>query len=177
MADQSSVETLPMKFANRPKAYRTLLQCFSRSLSAFSSSIRECLNPVVKVDQFTQNADDIGSAANNALDLTRYIQNPISTSDNLNFLVGPSHREEFYLKTTKIKTSFANMVFQIEQLKLRFVRYYPNNIAWMVEKLDPFCKLKKAKTFINVKSDLMDSINKPLSGDCQLAPKQPLPEK
>ena len=73
MADQRSVEMLAFNFASRTFAYRRLAQGLSRSLSAFSSFMREYLDPVVKADQCAQYVDDIGIAAKNATDLTRNI--------------------------------------------------------------------------------------------------------
>ena len=70
MADQRSVEMLAFNFASRTIAYKRLAQGPSRSVSAFSSSMREYLDPVVKADQCAQYVDDIGIAANNATDLT-----------------------------------------------------------------------------------------------------------
>ena len=64
MADQQSIELLAFNFASRTFAYRRLAQGLSRSLSAFSSFIREYLDPVVKADQCAQYIDDIGIAAN-----------------------------------------------------------------------------------------------------------------
>ena len=64
MADQQSIELLAFNFASRTFAYRRLAQGLSRSLSAFSSFIREYLDPVVKADQCAQYVDDIGIAAN-----------------------------------------------------------------------------------------------------------------
>ena len=66
MADQRSVEMLAFNFASRTFAYKRLAQGLSRSLSAFSSFMREYLDPVVKADQCAQYMDDIGIAANNA---------------------------------------------------------------------------------------------------------------
>ena len=43
-------------------------------MSAFSSLMREYLDPVVKADQCAQYLDAIGIAANNATDLTRNIR-------------------------------------------------------------------------------------------------------
>ena len=63
MAEQQSIELLAFKFA-RTFAYRRLAEGLSRSLSAFSSFIRESLDPVTKADQCAQYADDIGIAAN-----------------------------------------------------------------------------------------------------------------
>ena len=74
MADQRSVEMLAFSFASRTLEYKRLAQGISRSVSAFSSSIREYLDPVVKADQCAQFLDDNGIAANNATDLTRNIR-------------------------------------------------------------------------------------------------------
>ena len=74
MADQRSVEMLAFNFASRTLAYKRLAQSLSRSESAFSSFMREYLDPVVKADQCGQYVDDIGIAANNATDLTRNIR-------------------------------------------------------------------------------------------------------
>ena len=61
---------LAFNFASRTFAYKRLAQGLSRSVSAFSSFMREYLDPVVKADQCAQHVDDIGIAANNATDLT-----------------------------------------------------------------------------------------------------------
>ena len=74
MADQRSVEMFAFNFASRTFAYKRLAQALSRSLSAFSSFMREYLDPVVKADQCAQYVDDIGIAANNATDVTRTIR-------------------------------------------------------------------------------------------------------
>ena len=74
MADQRSVEMLAFNFAGRTFAYKRLAQGLSRSVSAFSSFMRECLDPVVKADQGAQYVDYIGIAANNATELTRNIR-------------------------------------------------------------------------------------------------------
>ena len=73
MADERSVEMLAFNFASRTFAYKRLAQGLSRSVSTFSSFMREYLDPVVKADQCAQYVDDIGIAANNATDLTRSI--------------------------------------------------------------------------------------------------------
>ena len=51
MTDQRLVEMLAFKFASRTFACRRLAQGLSRSVSAFSSFMREYLDPVVKADQ------------------------------------------------------------------------------------------------------------------------------
>ena len=50
MADQRSVERLALKFASRTFTYKRLAQGPIRSVSAFSSFMREYLGPVVKAD-------------------------------------------------------------------------------------------------------------------------------
>ena len=70
MADQRSVEMLAFNSASRTFAYKRLAQGLSRSVSAFSSFMREYLDPVVKADQCGQSVDDIGIATKNATDST-----------------------------------------------------------------------------------------------------------
>ena len=74
MADQRSVEMLAFNFASRTFAYKRLAQGLSRSVSAFSSFMREYLDAVVEADQCAQYLDDIGIATNNAMDLTGNIR-------------------------------------------------------------------------------------------------------
>ena len=74
MADQRSGEMLAFNFVSRTFAYERLTKSLSRSVSAFSSFMREYLDPVVKAHQCAQYVDDIGIAANNAPDLTRNIR-------------------------------------------------------------------------------------------------------
>ena len=71
MADQLSVEKLAFNFASETLAYKRRAQGLSRSVSVFSSFMREYLDPVVKADQCAQYVDDIAIAANNATDITR----------------------------------------------------------------------------------------------------------
>ena len=51
MADYQSIRMLAFNFASRPFAYRRLAQGLSRSLSAFSSFMREYLDKAIKADQ------------------------------------------------------------------------------------------------------------------------------
>ena len=64
MADQQSIELLAFNFASRTFANQRLAQGLSHSLSAFSSFIREYLDPVIKADQCGQYVDNMGIAAN-----------------------------------------------------------------------------------------------------------------
>ena len=69
MTDQTSIEMLAFNFAIKTFAYRRLAQSLSRTLSAFSSFMREYLDKVIKADQCPQYVEDIGIAANNAIQL------------------------------------------------------------------------------------------------------------
>ena len=64
MADYQSIQMLAFNFASRTFAYRRLAQGLSRSLSAFSSFMREYLDRASKADQCAQYVDDTGIAAN-----------------------------------------------------------------------------------------------------------------
>ena len=74
MVDQRLIEMPAFNCASRTFAYERVAQGLSRSVSAFSSFMREYLDLVVKADQCAQYVDDIGIAANNATDLTRNIR-------------------------------------------------------------------------------------------------------
>ena len=69
MAVYQSIQMLAFNFASRTFAYRRLAQGLSRSLSAFSSFMREYLNKAIKADQCAQCVDDIGIAANDTKQL------------------------------------------------------------------------------------------------------------
>ena len=74
MADYKSIQMLAFNFAGRTFAYRRLAQVRSRSLSAFSSFMREYLDKAIKADQCAQNVDDIGITANDAKQLCANIR-------------------------------------------------------------------------------------------------------
>ena len=205
MADQRSVEMLAFNFAGRTFAYKRLAQGFSRSVSAFSSFMREYLDPVVKADQCAQYVDDIGIAANNATDLTRNIRAVFKcirqaglklTIEKCRFgvrqveLLGRTISPEgISPQARKIQNSHFFCQFPIIQNRflkskkalqryLGFVNYYRNYVPRMAQKLNLFYKLLKTEVPINITSDLketFDSVNKALSDACELALKQPIP--
>ena len=69
MADQKSVELLAFNFASRTFANLRLAQGLSRSLSSFSSFMREYLDRVINADKCAQYVDDIEIATHTAEEL------------------------------------------------------------------------------------------------------------
>ena len=200
MADQRSLEMLAFNFASRTFAYKRLAQGLSRSVSAFSSFMREYWDPVFKADQYAQYVDDIGIAANNATDLTRNIRAVFQCIRNaglkltiekcnfgvrqVGFLGRTISSEGVSPQTHKFKNFLNKLRFpnskKALQQNLGFKNYYRNNIPRMAEMLNPFYKLLKTEVPINITSELketFDSVNKALSDSCELALKQPIPGK
>ena len=169
-------------------------------MSAFPSCMREYLYPVVKADQCAQYVDDIGSAANNATDLTRNIWAVFKCirQARLKLTIEKCHFEvrqvEFLGRTVsskgvtsqshKIQNFLSKLRFPKSKKALQrypgFKNYYKKYIPRMARKLNPFYKLLKAEVPINITSELkeiIDSVTKTLSDACELALKQPIPGK
>ena len=203
MADQQSIELLAFNFASRTFAYRRLAQGLSRSLSAFSSFIRECLDPVIKADHCAQYVDDIGIAANTPEQLNKNLQAVFQCLrkaglklsmakchfrvQNVDFLgrttttngVAPQkHKIAKFLEKVKFPRSKKAL-----QRYIGFLNYYRSYIPRLAERLTPFFQLLKttdAKTKIPSTPDIMKmfrEINEALDRCCQLALPQPLPGK
>ena len=66
MADRESTQLLAFNFASRTFAHKRLAQGLSRSVSAFSSFMRQYLDPIIKADRCAQYMDDIGVAGKTA---------------------------------------------------------------------------------------------------------------
>ena len=200
MADQTSSEMLAFSFASRTFVLKRFAQGLSRSVSAFSSFMREYLDPVVKADQCAQYVDDIGIAANNATDLTRNIRAVFKCIHQaglklknekchfgvrqVDFLGRTISPEGISPQAKKIQSFLDKLRFpkskKALQRYLGFVNYYRNYIPRMDEKLNPFYKLPKTEVPINITSELketLDSANKALCDACELALKQHIPGK
>ena len=200
IADQRSVEMLAFNFAGKTFAYKRIAQGLSRSVSAFSSFMREYLDPVVKADQCAQYVDDIGIAANNATDLTRNNRAVFKCirQAGLKLTIEKCHfgvrQVEFLGRTIspegispqarKIQNFLDKLRFpkskKALQRYLGFVNYYRNYTPRMAEKLHPFYKLLKTEVPINITSELKEtfhSVSKALSDACELALKQPIQGK
>ena len=158
MADQRSVEMLAFNFVSRTFAYKRLAQGFSRSVSAFSSFMREYLDPVVETDQCSQYVDDIGIAANNPTDLTRNIravfkcirqarlkltiEKCLFGVRQVEFLGATISSEGVLPQSHKIQNFLKKVKFpkckKALQHYLDFVIFYRKYIPRMAEKLNPF---------------------------------------
>ena len=197
MADQRSIEMLACNFASRTFAYIRLAQGPSRDLSAISSFMRECLDRVIKADQFAQDVDDIGIAANSVTQLIRNIRavfeyirqtdlklsidkchSGVTQVEILGRTITPQgiapqeHKIQKFLTNVRIPKSKKQV-----QRYTGFVNYYRNNFPWLSEKLLGFYELLKADKQIKVTEELLDNykaINAALAEACGLAPKQPI---
>ena len=174
MADQQSVEMLAFNFASRTFANKRLAQGLSKSVSAFSSLMRESLSPVVKVDQCDQYVDEIEIAAKNATDLTRNIRVVFKCIRQaglkmtlekchfgvrqIEFLRGTISPEGISPQVRKIENFLDKLGFpkskKASQRYLGFVNYYKIYFHRMAEKLNPFYKLHKTEMPINITSEL-----------------------
>ena len=157
MADYQSIQMLAFNFASRTFAYKRLAQGLSRSLSAFSSFIREYLDPVIKADQCAQYVDDIGIAANDATQLTVNIREVFKCIRNaglkmamskchfgvkqVDFLGRTITPEGVAPQTPKIQKFLSKIKFpktkKALQRYLGFLNYYRNYIPRLSEKLTP----------------------------------------
>ena len=198
IADQRSVEMLEFNFASRTFAYERLAQGLGRTVCAFSSFMREYLDPVVKAGQCAQYVDDIGIAANNATDLTRNtravfkcihqarlkltIEKCLFGVRQVEFLGRTISPQGISPQARKIQNFLDKFRFPKSKTALQrylgFINYCRNYIPRMAGKLNPFSKLPKTEVPISITSVLretLDSVNKALSDACELALKQSIP--
>ena len=167
MVDQRSVELPTFSFATKTFVHRRLAQGFSKSVSGFSSFVRQYLDPVVRADHCAQCVDEIGIAATNAMDLTREVSESIRQA-RLKFTIEKCHfggrQNEFPDRTfsshrilpqnNKIQNFPQKLRFpksqQNFQRHLGFVNSYKNHFPSMVEKHIAFYKLLKTEVLINI---------------------------
>ena len=164
MADQRSIEMLAFNFASRTFAYRRLAQGLSRSLSAFSSFMREYLDKVIKADQCAQYVDDIGIAANDVDHLMTNLRATFKCIQEagLKLTMHKCHfgaKEIDFLGRTitpqRVKPQKQNVQNFLEKTKfpkskkalqryLGFLNYYRNYVPRLSERLAPFYKMLKS---------------------------------
>ena len=203
MADQQSIELLAFNFASRTFAYRRLAEGLTRSLSAFSSFIREYLDPVVEADQCAQYVDDIGIAANTPEQLIKNLRavfqclqkaglklsmaKCIFGAQEVDFLGRTVTTKGVAPQKQKITKFLKKVKFQRSKKALQrhngFLNYYRNYIHRLAERLTSFFQLLKTtdtKIKILITPDIMKKFreikekNDALDRCCQLALRQPL---
>ena len=191
---------LAFSFASRTFVYKRLAQGLRRSVSAFSSFMREYLDPVVKTDQCAQYVGDIGIAAKNVMDFTLNIRAVFKCicPAGLQLKIEKSHfgvrqveslgrtisREEISPQARKIqnfsdKPKLPNSKKALQRY-LGLKNYYKNYFPRLAEKPYPFYLLLKTVVPINITLDLketVDSVNEALNDTCELAFKQAIPRK
>ena len=200
MADEQSVQLLAFNFGSRTFAYLRLAQGLNRSLSAFNSTVREYLDPLVKADECAQYVDDIGIAANNVEELVDNIESVFMKikqaglklsmakcafgHPEIEFLgrsitskgVAPIEEKiDKFLKNIKLPTSVKPL-----QRYIGFVQFYRQYIPCLAEKLVPLYKLlqKDAKfELTQVHKDAMFDINENLANAAKMSLRLPLPDK
>ena len=180
-----------------------MAQGLSRSLSAFSSFIREYLDSFIKADQCAQYVDDIGIAANTPEQLIKNLRAVFQClrKAGLKLSMAKCHfgvQQVDFLGRTITTKGVAPQKQKITKLleKVKFPRskkalqryigflnYYRNYIPRLAERLTPFFQLLKttdAKTKIPITPAIMKEFRKKnaaLDRCCQLALRQPLPGK
>ena len=158
MADYQSIQMLAFNFASRTFAYRRLAQGLSKSLSAYSSFMREYLDRVIKADQCGQYVDDIGITANDAKQLCANIRTVFECIRNagLKLIMSKSHfgvKQVNFLGRTitpagvvpqadKVKDFLWKLRFPKSKKALQryigFLNYYRTYIPRLSERLSPF---------------------------------------
>ena len=161
MADYQSIQMLAFNFASRTFVYRRLAQGLSRSLSAFSSFMREYLDRAIKADQCAQYVDDIGIAANDTKQLCINIKTVFECIRNAGLKLSMSKchfgvKQVDFLGRTITPDGVAPQADKVTDFlsKLRFpkskkalqryigfLNYYRNYIRRLSERLSPFFKL------------------------------------
>ena len=198
MADYQSIQMLAFNFASRTFAYRRLAQGLSRSLSAFSSFMREYLDRAIKADQCAQYVDDIGIAANDTKQLCINIKTVFECIRNAGLKLSMSKRhfgvkqvdflgrtitpDRVAPQTDKVTDFLSKLRFPKPKKALQryigFLNCYRNYIPRLSERLSPFFKLlKETSKFYTNLVEAFINLNKLLENSCQLALKQPLKNK
>ena len=200
MADKKSVELLAFNFASRTFAYLGHAQGLSRSLSSFSSFMREYLDRVIKADKCAQYVDDSGIATHNAEEMKTNLREVFQCVREAGLRLTMAKcqfgfKEVQFLGRTvspggnapqdqKIWNYLQNLTFPKTKKGLQryigFVNCYRNYISRLSEKIAPFHDLIKAEKPIKITNEIMSSftnINKSLDNACGLWLKQPMPNR
>ena len=172
MAEKQSIELLAFNFASRTFAYRRLAQERCCSLTAFSSSTHEYLDPVIKTNQYAQNVDDNGKTINTPQQLMKNLRAVFYCLRKAGLKLSMAkcqfgvHEVDFpgRIITTKGIAPQKQKIVKFPRSKkplqryIVFLNYYRNYIPRLAKRFTPFLQLLKtahAKAKISTIPDSM----------------------
>ena len=131
MADEQSFQLLAFNFGSRTFALLRLAQGLNLFLSAFNSTVREYLDPLVKADKCAQYDDDIGKETNTVEELV-------------------SNIEAVFIKFGQVglKLSMAKCAFGHPEIEFLGKSIITKGIAPIEEKVDKFLENIKLPTSV-----------------------------
>ena len=195
-----SSQLLSFNFGSRTFAFLRLAQGLNRSLSAFTSVVREYFDPLVKADRCAQYVDDIGIAANTSDELIENLELVFQQLSKAGLKLS-MNKCEFgqqqieYLGKSISSTGIAPIEKRIpdylKKLKppnsvkalqryLGFVNLYRSCIPRLADKTAVLHELIKKDTIFTVEQrhkDVIFDINESLLKATKLSLKLPLPDK
>ena len=196
MADEQSVQLLAFNFASRTYAFQRLAQGLSRSASAFSSFMRQNLDPVITADKCFQYVDDIGIGAHDTNDMLEKLRAVFTciresgmklATDKCAFglreilFLGNTITSEGLTPITQKITTFLKtfrMPRNPKQVKrmIGFFQFYKAFIPELAEKLLPFYRLLKKDTNFVIEEDhqtMLEKLTNDLRTACDLSLRLP----
>ncbi len=200
MADDESVQLLAFNFASRTFACKRLAQGLNRSVSAFSSFMREYLDPLIEADRCAQYMDDIGIAGRSAPEFIENLEAVFQKirEAGLKLSMRKSQfgvQEIDFLGRTIIPKGISPINAKVErfldglrlptivkqtQRFIGFINFYKDFIPKLPDKLLPFYKLLKNDTAFLITSDNEEaffSLIEDLKRACNTSLRLPLPDK
>ena len=197
MADEQSIQLLAFNFASRTYAFKRLAQGLSRSVSAFSSFMRQNLDPVITADKFFQYVDDIGVGAQDLPDMLEKLS-AVFTCIRESGMKLATDKCAFGLKEiqflgntitseglTPIKQKIATflrtfkMPKNVKQTKrmIDFFNFYKAFIPELGEKLLPFYRLLKKETDFEINEEhniMLKKLTQDLQSACEISLRLPM---
>ena len=192
MADEQSVELLAFNFASRTYAFQRLAKGLSRSVSAFSSFMRQNLDPVITADKCFQYVDHIGIGAHDTNDMLEKLRAVFTciresgmklATDKCAFalreiqFLGNTITSEGLTPITQKITTFLK-TFRISrnpnQVKriIGLFQFYKAFIPELAEKLLPFYRLLKKDTKFVIEEEhpvMLEKLPNDLRKACDLS--------
>ena len=197
MADEQSIQLLAFNFASRTYAFKRLAQGLSRSVSAFSSFMRQNLDPVITADKCFQYVDDIGVGAHDLPDMLEKLS-AVFTCIRESGMKLATDKCAFGLKEiqflgntitseglTPIKQKIATflrtlkMPKNVKQTKrmIGFFNFYKAFIPELGEKLLPFYRLLKKETDFEINEEhniMLKKLTQDLQSACEISLRLPM---